>query len=93
MNRSDLEPNQANTPLHIHVQLAVDRYLTTLDGEEPTQVYDLFLAQLEKPLLESILRYTRGNQSRTAQIRLKSWHLTHQTQSTRTFVTTNVNSQ
>ncbi|MDO4250619.1 MAG: helix-turn-helix domain-containing protein [Moraxella sp.] len=60
-------PNQ-DLPLHTHVQLAVERYLNTLEGEEPNDVYALFLAQLEKPLLEAILRYTHGNQSRTAKI-------------------------
>ena len=55
-------------PLHAHVQMAVERYLVTLEGEEPEGVYDLFLSQLEKPLLEVILRHTHGNQSRTAKI-------------------------
>lgn len=55
-------------PLHSHVQVAVERYLKTLDGEEPNDVYALFLPQLEKPLLEAILRHTHGNQSRTAKI-------------------------
>lgn len=55
-------------PLHMHIQQAVDRYIQTLDGEEPTNVYNLFLEQLERPLLEAMLRHTRGNQSKTAQI-------------------------
>lgn len=57
-----------NIPLHWHVKIAVERYLASLSNEEPTQVYDLFLEQLEKPLLEAILKHTRGNQSQTAKI-------------------------
>lgn len=60
--------NTPETPLHTHIKISVERYYQTLDGQEPTDVYELFLAQLEKPLIESTLRYTRGNQSRTAQI-------------------------
>lgn len=55
-------------PLHAHVKTAVERYLSRLGDEDPKELYDLFLAELERPLLEATLRYTRGNQSRTAQI-------------------------
>lgn len=55
------------TPLHAYVKTAVTRYFATIEGEEdPTGLYELFLAELEKPLIEATLRHTRGNQSRTA---------------------------
>lgn len=57
------------TPLHAHVKTAITRYFATLDGDDdPSDLYELFLAELERPLLEATLRHTRGNQSRTAQI-------------------------
>lgn len=55
-------------PLHAHVKASVERYLTNVDDEDPKDLYALFLAELEKPLIEATLRHTRGNQSRTAQI-------------------------
>lgn len=56
-------------PLHLHIKHACEQYLAGFDGEDdPTELYELFLAQLEKPLIEATLRYTRGNQSRTATI-------------------------
>ncbi len=55
-----------DTPLHLHVKEAIERYLATLDGQEVNDIYPLFLAELEKPLLEAILRHTRGNQSKAA---------------------------
>lgn len=58
----------ANFPLHTQVQIAVEQYLNALDGESPNGMYELFLGQLEKPLLEAVLRHTRGNQSKTAEI-------------------------
>lgn len=56
------------TPLHVYVRMSVERYLEQLDGEQPSDMYALFLPELERPLLEATLRYTRGNQSKTAQI-------------------------
>lgn len=55
-----------DTPLQQHIQHATEHYLNNLENEEPTQMYELFLHQLEKPLLEAVLKHTRGNQSRTA---------------------------
>lgn len=57
-----------DTPLHAHVKLAVERYLTMVGDDDPKDLYELFLAELEKPLIEATLRHTRGNQSRTATI-------------------------
>lgn len=61
-------PSDIQLPLSAQVQIAAEQYFATLAGEEPSDIYELFLAQLEKPLLEVVLRHTRGNQSKTAQI-------------------------
>lgn len=60
-------PSHAPLPFHTQVQLAVEQYLTALDGEIPVNMYELFLNQFEKPLLETVLLHTRGNQSKTAE--------------------------
>ncbi|MFT5063743.1 MAG: Fis family transcriptional regulator [Gammaproteobacteria bacterium] len=52
--------------LHEHVADGVSRYFKALDGEQPSEVYNLFLAELERPLLNGVLDYTRGNQSKAA---------------------------
>ncbi|UXZ04496.1 DNA-binding transcriptional regulator Fis [Moraxella nasicaprae] len=56
------------TPLHTHVEHAVHRYFEALDGEEINNMYDIFLAEMERPLLIATLKHTRGNQSKTAQL-------------------------
>lgn len=62
-------PPSTNAPLHSHVQAAAERYLATLDKDTPCDnLYAIFLAQLERPLIEATLKHTRGNQSRTAQL-------------------------
>lgn len=41
-------------------------YFRTLNGHAPKNLYDLFLEQVEPPLLRTTLRYCYGNQSRAA---------------------------
>ncbi len=53
-------------PLRNEVKKAVRNYLQTLNGQDSTEVYELVLSELEKPLLEEIMTYTRGNQTRAA---------------------------
>lgn len=41
-------------------------YFGRLGGETANNIYQLILGEIEKPLLEAVMRYTRGNQSRAA---------------------------
>jgi Fis family transcriptional regulator len=50
------------------VTQAVDRYIRELDGEMPLSVYDMVIQAVEKPLFETVLRHTRGNQSQAAMV-------------------------
>ncbi|HEY3326493.1 MAG TPA: Fis family transcriptional regulator [Novimethylophilus sp.] len=56
------------TDLSACVRLALDEYFKDLDGEPPHAVYDMLIHCVEKPLLESIMRRTGGNQSKAAEI-------------------------
>ena len=55
-------------PLRDHVERVVRDYFDALDGETPSEVYELILQQVELPLLTVVLEKTRGNQSKSAQI-------------------------
>ncbi len=46
----------------------VRRYLDEMDGEIGTDFYDLVLSEIEAPLLRAVMEYTRGNQTRAAQM-------------------------
>ena len=48
------------------VTAAVRNYLDELDGQMSTDVYQMVLAQVEAPLLEEIMAYTRNNQTRAS---------------------------
>lgn len=54
--------------LQQHVAEAMDTYFVHLDGQATSDLYELVMAQVEPPLLESVLAYTKNNQSRAAEI-------------------------
>lgn len=56
------------TPLRGCVRVALDNYFAHLEGEEPTSLYQLLISEVERPLLEKVLHYTNGNQTRSALI-------------------------
>lgn len=55
-----------NQPLHDSVRQALESYFTQLKGQAPNNLYELVLAEVEVPLLEAVMEYTKGNQSRAA---------------------------
>jgi len=59
-------PDTHSFPLRKRVKQALESYFDQLEGQTPTQLYSMVLEQFEKPLLETVLQYTRGNQSKAA---------------------------
>ena len=55
-------------PLRQNVQEAIRRYLEDMGHSQPECLYRVLMAEVEPPLIEEVLRYTQGNQSRTARI-------------------------
>lgn len=55
-------------PLQDLIATAINEYFDHLEGEQPNNVYDLVLGEVELPLLQAALRYTNNNQSKTAEI-------------------------
>ena len=58
----------AQKTLRDHVEYAMRNYFGNINGEHVTNVYDMVLAEVEGPLLEVVLEYTRGNQTRASEI-------------------------
>lgn len=64
---NDEAANSITVPsLRDAVNSAVSRYLEELDGQLSTEVYQMVLAEVEAPLLEQIMRYTRHNQTKAS---------------------------
>ncbi len=55
-------------PLRQNVQAAIRRYLEDMGQSQPSCLYQTLLAEIEPPLLEEVLRFTQGNQSKSAKI-------------------------
>lgn len=51
-----------------NVQNALKHYFNHLEGTEPTDLYNLVLAEMEIPLLKMMMRFTADNQSKAAKI-------------------------
>jgi Fis family transcriptional regulator len=55
-------------PLGGSVKTALKLYLAALDGRSPGPIYNMVIAEVERPMLEVVMQYVNGNQSRAAQI-------------------------
>lgn len=50
------------------VEQAMDNYFKNLDGQAVSDVYEMVMAEVEAPMLEIVLKYTRHNQTRASQV-------------------------
>jgi Fis family transcriptional regulator len=58
--------NRQTQTLRDSVQVALTNYFNHLDGQDVTDVYQMVLSEVEAPLLEAVLEYTRHNQSKAS---------------------------
>jgi len=71
---SELKENQAfnseaeNFTLRESVEFAMKNYFAQLDNEQPTDIYELVLAEVEAPLMETVMNYTHGNQTKASKV-------------------------
>lgn len=57
---------QHSQTLRDSVEKALQNYFDHLDGQPVTDVYNMVLSEIEAPLLESVMRYTRDNQTKAS---------------------------
>jgi Fis family transcriptional regulator, factor for inversion stimulation protein len=50
------------------VRTSLEKFLKDLDGESVTNVYDMVLKNVERPVLEVVMRHVGANQSQAAAI-------------------------
>ena len=50
------------------VRRTLDRYFKDLDGEKPGAIYDMVLRNIERPMLEVVMREADGNQTVAAEM-------------------------
>jgi DNA-binding protein Fis len=67
-NTVEAQVEAADYSLRSNVALVMQQYFANLKGEEPRNVYDFFLEEIEEPLLTIVMRVTNNNQSEAARI-------------------------
>jgi len=57
-----------NQSLRDSVEQAMENYFRNLEGSNTADVYELVMAEVEAPMLEVIMKHTRHNQTKAAQV-------------------------
>jgi Fis family transcriptional regulator len=55
-----------NESLRDAVHAALMQYFEQLDGTPPSELHQMVMQQVERPLFETVMRYAGGNQSKAA---------------------------
>ena len=55
-------------PLRDSAEEAFSEYFDSLNGHAPVEFYQTVMEEVEQPLFRAVMSYTRGNQSRAADI-------------------------
>ena len=50
------------------VRRALERYFRDMDGERPSDIYDMVLKNVEKPMIETVLGKAAGNLTLAAEM-------------------------
>ncbi len=71
-NRTDqsfeVPENRRSDPLRECVRSALQGYFSQLGGHKPNGLYQMVMEEVESPLLETVMEYTRGNQTKAAAV-------------------------
>ena len=61
-------PERRKAPLRDSVQVSLETYFRNLDGDHPCNLYQMVLSEIEPPMLQAVMSYASGNQSKAAGI-------------------------
>lgn len=63
-----VDATRAKEPLRECVRDALSQYFRQLDGYDACDLFALVMSEVEAPMLEAVMEYTRGNVTRAAHI-------------------------
>ena len=58
--------NTDNRTLREVVKQSLESYLSNLGGNEPSNIYQLVIQEIETPLIQTVLKFSKYNQSKAA---------------------------
>ena len=61
-------PSDEGQTLRGSVEKALRNYFAHLDGQDVCDVYNLVLSEVEAPLLETVMNYVKGNQTKASEL-------------------------
>ncbi len=64
--RFSVARSSSKEPLRECVREALTAYFKQLDGHAAADLYKLVMSEVEQPLLETVMHYSEGNQTRAA---------------------------
>lgn len=65
-NLVNAEQTIESQTLRDSVEKSMNNYFAHLDGQDVTDVYQMVLSEVEGPLLETVMAYVRGNQTKAS---------------------------
>ncbi len=65
-NSGTISKANSNNGLCNNVRDAMETYFEDLNGQETSNLYDLFMSEVEKPLFEVVMHNTDGNITKAA---------------------------
>jgi Fis family transcriptional regulator len=66
--RSKNQNKEDRKSLKYQVGLALRRYFKELDGNKATNVFEMVIKEVEKPMLEEVMKFCNGNKSQASKI-------------------------
>jgi Fis family transcriptional regulator len=59
--------DHSNAHLGLSVSAAIQKYFANLEGTHPNNIYNLVLAEIEKPMLTTVMQHAGNNQCKAAE--------------------------
>jgi Fis family transcriptional regulator len=50
------------------ITVSLERYFLDLEGQSPSQIYEMVIQAVERPMLEVVMREAQGNQVRASEM-------------------------
>ena len=66
--RSKDQNKEDRKSLKYQVGLALRRYFKELDGNKATNVFEMVIKEVEKPMLEEVMKFCNGNKSQASKM-------------------------
>ena len=65
---TELPAETSHRTLRDSVETSLSDYFHQLDGQPVTDVYQMVLAEIEAPLFEAVMTYTKDNQTKASEV-------------------------